>query len=78
MQIQIIQVPYDSGHTSASMGAGPEHFLSKWLGEASPGLMVLKLEFTVLKMKSVPHGTRTRIRVKSKSREAWQNNLNPL
>jgi arginase len=27
MQIQLLQVPYDSGHRSARMGAGPEYFV---------------------------------------------------
>lgn len=27
MKVQIIQVPYDSGHKSVRMGSGPEHFL---------------------------------------------------
>lgn len=27
MKVQIIQVPYDSGHRSLRMGAGPEHFV---------------------------------------------------
>ena len=27
MKVQIIQIPYDSGHRSLRMGAGPEHFV---------------------------------------------------
>src|SRR5215211_1771805 len=27
MNVQIIQVPYDSGHRGLRMGAGPEHFV---------------------------------------------------
>lgn len=31
MKVQIIQVPYDSGHRSLRMGCGPEHFLRNGL-----------------------------------------------
>src|SRR3712207_900590 len=33
MRIQIIQVPYDSGHRSVRMGRGPEHFVRNGLDE---------------------------------------------
>lgn len=31
MKVQIIQVPYDSGHRGARMGGGPEHFVERGL-----------------------------------------------
>jgi arginase len=34
MKIQIIQVPYDSGHRSVRMGRGPEHFVRNGVDEA--------------------------------------------
>ena len=37
MKVQIIQVPYDSGHRSFRMGAGPEHFVQNgvaWILQA--------------------------------------------
>jgi len=32
MKVQIIQVPYDSGHRGLRMGAGPEHFVRNGVG----------------------------------------------
>jgi arginase len=37
MRIQIIEVPYDSGHRSVRMGGGPEHFVRNGVGEALRG-----------------------------------------
>lgn len=34
MKVQIIQVPYDSGHRGLRMGAGPEYFVNHGLEEA--------------------------------------------
>ena len=34
MKVQIIQVPYDSGHRSRRMGRGPEHWIEKGLVQA--------------------------------------------
>ena len=34
MNVQVIQVPYDSGHRSLRMGRGPEHFVANGLAEA--------------------------------------------
>ena len=34
MKIQIIQVPYDSGHRSVRMGRGPEHLVRNGVDEA--------------------------------------------
>jgi arginase len=34
MKVQIIQVPYDSGHRSIRMGGGPEHFVHNGLANA--------------------------------------------
>jgi len=33
LNIQIIQVPYDSGHKSVRMGRGPEHFLERGIDQ---------------------------------------------
>lgn len=35
--VQVLAVPYDSGHRGVRMGAGPEHFLHKGLAEALRG-----------------------------------------
>jgi arginase len=34
MKVQVIQVPYDSGHRSLRMGSGPEHFMDNGLTQA--------------------------------------------
>ncbi len=34
MKVQIIQVPYDSGHRSIRMGSGPEHFVQRGVEDA--------------------------------------------
>jgi arginase len=34
VRIEIVQVPYDSGHRGARMGAGPEHFIQNGLARA--------------------------------------------
>jgi arginase len=47
--IRIIAVPYDSGHPSLRMGAGPEHLLDNGLGEA------LRSEGRVLSVTTVRH-----------------------
>jgi arginase len=47
--IRIISVPYDSGHPSLRMGAGPEHLLDNGLAEA------LRSEGRVLSVTTVRH-----------------------